>query len=100
KTSAHLVRLWARQEAARRDAAAPSGGGPADLAVRYRLVKPSAGAGVLETAQQYEEAGLTPGSPQEVPTIPEPSLVVLLVAAAALLALLARSRSRWRVVAC
>jgi len=99
KTSAHLVRLWARQEAARRDAAAPSGGGPADLAVRYGLVTPWSGAVVLETAQQYEEAGLTPGSPQEVPTIPEPSLVVLLVAAAALLALLARSRSRWRVVA-
>jgi hypothetical protein len=99
KTSAHLVRLWAREEVARRDAAAPNGGGPADLAVRYSLVTPWSGAVVLETAQQFEEAGLTPGSPQEVPTIPEPSMVVLLVAAAALLALVARSRSRWRAVA-
>ncbi len=98
KTSAHLVRLWAREEAARRGAAAPGGGGPADLAVRYRLVTPWSGAVVLETAQQYEEAGLTPGSLQEVPTIPEPSSVVLLLVTA-LLALGARSRSRWRIAA-
>jgi hypothetical protein len=99
KTSAHLVRLWAREEAERRAVMAPPERGPTDFAVRYSLVTPWSGAVVLETAQQYEAAGLTPGSPQEVPTIPEPSLVVLLVSAAALLALVARPRSRWRAAA-
>lgn len=98
KTSVHLVRLWAREEALRRAAVASPGRGPSDFAVRYSLVTPWSGAVVLETVREMEAEGLAPGIPQDVPTIPEPSLVVLLVVAVALLALMqrSRSRSRWR----
>ena len=99
KTSAHLVRLWARDEAVRLGVATQDARGPAALAVRYSLVTPWSGAVVLETLEEMQAEGLTPGVPGDVPTIPEPSLVVLLVVAAALLALAQRSRSRWRAAA-
>lgn len=43
-----------------------------DLALRYHLVTPVSGAVVLETSQQYDEAGLRPVEKGSVPTIPEP----------------------------
>ncbi|HXT51058.1 MAG TPA: PEP-CTERM sorting domain-containing protein [Thermoanaerobaculia bacterium] len=95
KTSVHLVKLWARGEAARLAGAADarSGGGAAsDVAVRYGLVTPWSGAVVLETQQQYEQAGLMPDAPDDVPTIPEPSTVVLLVVVATLLLIVAARR--------
>jgi hypothetical protein len=101
KTSAHLVRLWARDEARRLGVATGDDRGPAALAVRYSLVTPWSGAVVLETVEEMQAEGLNPGGPESVPTIPEPSLVVLLVVAAVLLALAQRSRSRakWRAAA-
>ena len=55
------------------------------LAARYQLVTPVSGAVVLETREQYEEAGLRPVEPGSVPTIPEPEIVLLLLVAGALL---------------
>lgn len=81
QTSDHLARLWANDEVARilsardeslKDAATA-------LAVRYQLVTPVSGAVVLESAAQYDAAGLKPVDPGTVPTIPEPEMVALLV---------------------
>lgn len=72
--SAHLVRLWAynevlkgyfSQSVTRLQEITP-------LAVRYQLVTPMSGAVVLETEQQYKDAGLTPVDPTTVPTMPSP----------------------------
>jgi len=96
KTSDHLVRLWARQETLRLAAAPGTLGQATELAAAYRLVTPVTGAVVLETAAQYEAAGLTPGSAANVPTIPEPetwALVALAFCAAAYAA--RRRRSGW-----
>lgn len=101
ETSAHLIRLWARAEADRLVASSRDRTAATALAVSYRLVTPLSGAVVLETASQYEEAGLQPASPQSVPTVPEPSTVALLVVVtlAALAAIARRRRPRWRAVA-
>lgn len=82
----HLAREWvARQTDA---GAAP------ELAARYQLVTQRSGAVVLETDAQYAASGLTPGDPQaspHIPTIPEPSSL-LLVMVAGTCALLPRQR--------
>jgi hypothetical protein len=73
RTSAHLARLWAFEEAGRT--------GDAALASRYRIVTPVTGSVVLETAQQYQAAGLSPAPPGSVPTIPEPETWALMLVA-------------------
>lgn len=87
QTSDHLARLWANDEVARiltaRDEKLNSAA--ITLAAQYQLVTPVTGAVVLETAQQYKDAGLTPVDPGTVPTIPEPEIVVLLIVVAAFL---------------
>jgi hypothetical protein len=87
ETSAHLARLWANDEVAR--LLAEPGKNMSEeavkLAARYQLVTPVSGAVVLETSEQYEQAGLRPVDPGSVPTIPEPEVVLLLVVAGALL---------------
>ncbi len=69
-----LSRLWAAQECAH--------GGPdaLKLAVAYHLVTPVSGAVVLESEEQERRAGLRPGEFDEIPVVPEPSVVVLLTA--------------------
>jgi hypothetical protein len=65
------------------------------LAALYQLVTPVSGAVVLETRQQYQEAGLTPVDPATVPAIPEPQTWQVLALGLALLmgrAKLARPR--------
>ncbi len=47
------------------------------LACRHQLVTPVSGAVVLETKQQYAQAGLEPVPSSTVPIIPEPSSVTL-----------------------
>jgi hypothetical protein len=95
KTSDHLARLWAADQVRALRAA----GNPADIemaiaiARRYHLVTPVTGAVVLETTQQYNDAGLDPLPQGTVPTIPEPE-VWLLLAAAALVLLVAAWRKR------
>jgi hypothetical protein len=87
QTSDHLARLWANDEVARiltaRDEKLNSAA--ITLAAQYQLVTPVTGAVVLESAQQYKDAGLTPVDPGTVPTIPEPEIVVLLIVVAAFL---------------
>lgn len=96
ETSNHLVRLWANDEVARllalrkdendREAQA--------IAARYQLVTPVSGAVVLETAEQYKDAGLRPVDPATVPTIPEPE-TYLLIAIVSLILLGLAIRQRW-----
>lgn len=94
KTSGHLARLWAaeqiRQLLAKGDE--PARQAATDMAMAYHLVTPVSGAVVLETAQQYDEAGLTPVDRGSVPTVPEPEEWMLMAAAAILLGWLARRR--------
>ena len=94
RTSDHLVRLWALE---RIGALARSSGErqvATDLAIRYRLVTPLSGAGVLQTAAEEKAAGLEPGDPHQVPSVPEPqTLALLVVAGAALFLVWRRSRS-------
>jgi hypothetical protein len=80
ETSAHLARLWANDEVTRILTARDESLNEAatTLAVRYQLVTPVSGAVVLETAEQYRDAGLQPVDAGTVPTIPEPEIVVLL----------------------
>jgi hypothetical protein len=40
---------------------------------------------VLETQQHFDEAGLTPVSPDSVPTVPEPETWMLIIVVALLL---------------
>jgi len=75
-----LVRLWAYGEVQK--LCASNYKGAHDEAVRlaaaYHLVTPRTGAVVLETAQQFQQAGLTPAAPGQVPTIPEPETWALI----------------------
>ena len=80
KSSRHLARLWAEDEISRlvdrnhREEAAKMG-------ARYQLVTPVTGAVVLETQQQFEEAGLKPVAAETVPSVPEPGTLALLAVA-------------------
>ncbi len=80
KTSDHIARLWAADLVG----AAAQAGKPAQreaatlLAQRYQLVTPLSGAVVLETRQQYTDAGLEPVAAGTVPTIPEPETWMLM----------------------
>lgn len=87
RTSGHLARLWALDEIRRllssgrqdeRDAAL-------ELSVAHRLVTPVSGAVVLETDQQYRDAGLEtpPSNGAGVPVIPEPETWALILLSAA-----------------
>ncbi len=79
ETSAHLVRLWAKDEVERRLAGkSPEDEKAAlDLAVKYQLVTSVSGAVVLETQAQYDQFGLRPVDANTVPTIPEPEEYLL-----------------------
>ena len=85
RTSDHLARLWAADEI---DALTPAHRDTAvELATRYRLVTPVSGAVVLETAAQYEEAGLDPGGSPSLgsPSVPEPETWAMLLLCAGIL---------------
>ncbi len=101
KTSDHLVRLWAHE----RVLGLTDSRNQADfqkavqIAAQYRLVTPVTGAVVLETQQQYSNAGLTPATPGEVPTVPEPETWALIaVALLSILFAVHRRRGRCQVV--
>jgi hypothetical protein len=88
----HLVRLWANEEirrlaASRRDEDRQQA---LTLATTYQLVTPVSGAVVLETSQQYQEAGLEPVPASSVPSVPEPEFWMLLAVGAILFVILLR----------
>jgi Vault protein inter-alpha-trypsin domain len=87
-TSDHLVRLWANDEVARLllSRGARHRENAVELAQQYQLVTPVSGAVVLETRQQYDEAGLEPVASGSVPSIPEPETWALLAVVALILA--------------
>ncbi len=95
-TSDHLVRLWAKDEVMNMLAQ----GKPVvreeatRLALRHHLVTPVSGAVVLETAQQFRDAGLEPVPASSLPTVPEPEFWALAVLAAGFLIVLWRRRPR------
>lgn len=88
ETSRHLGRLWARDEILMALGRLPVV--PRDrlveLAAAWQLVTPLSGAVVLETKEQYDEAGLKAVDAATVPTIPEPGILAMIAVAAALLA--------------
>jgi hypothetical protein len=88
QTSNHLARLWAYDEVLKRltDKGKMGIDEAIQLAVNYQLVTPVTGAVVLETQQQYQQAGLEPVQPGTVPTIPEPETWALIVVVAVVLA--------------
>lgn len=99
KTSDHLARLWAADQVQRllengdQKADDKARQAATDLALRYHLVTPLSGAVVLETARQYEDAGLSPVDKGSVPTVPEPEEWLLIAAVLVLLLWMARRRS-------
>lgn len=77
ESSRHLARLWANDEVTRL-IAADQRTNAVELAGKYQLVTLVSGAVVLETKQQFEQAGLEPVNPESVPTVPEPGTVFLI----------------------
>ena len=69
------------------------------LASEHRLVTPVSGAVVLETQQQYQEAGLSPTSQTGVPTVPEPEEWALIILSALAFLWLMRQRQLGGVIA-
>lgn len=94
RTSQHLVRLWAANEVAAYSEDPARKVAAISLATRYQLVTPVSGAVVLETREQYKDAGLEPVPPGSVPTIPEPETWAMIVVAALMLAWHRRFRSQ------
>jgi hypothetical protein len=86
QTDDHLVRLYALDQirAALTDNK-PGNDEALRLALKHHLVTPISGAVVLETQQQYDEADLKPVDSQNVPNVPEPGVVTLMIFAALLL---------------
>lgn len=82
QTSDHLARLWAHDEVQRLlYSERASRQSVIELAHGYQLVTPVTGAVVLETQQQYDQAGLTPVPEGTVPSIPEPEEWALIMIA-------------------
>jgi hypothetical protein len=79
--SFHVARLWAYDEILRLAGSrtVADRGQALKLAGAYQLVTPVSGAVVLETQQQFDEAGLNPVSPDSVPTVPEPETWMLII---------------------
>lgn len=94
-TAGHVTRLWAAGEAGRlmgeRQWPAAT-----ELAARHQLVTAASGAVVLETQDQYTQAGLRPVDPASVPVVPEPDTVLLWILGGAVLGWAERRRSRRR----
>ena len=90
ESSKHLARLWAYDEVLRL-IAAKKPEAAVQLAGLYQLVTPVSGAVVLETKQQFDQAGLQAVDPQSVPTVPEPGIIALIV-----LGLVMGALIRWR----
>jgi hypothetical protein len=98
ETSKHLARLWASGEITSllQVGDIKSSDAAMKLASSYQLVTPLTGAVVLETQEQYQQAGLEPVKSGTVPTIPEPEEWLLILSALLVLSwVLFRRRFRW-----
>lgn len=94
RTSQHLARLWAASEVSAMSGDPARGAAAVALATRYQLVTPVSGAVVLESREQYKDAGLEPVPPGSVPTIPEPETWAMIVVAMLMLLWHRRSRTQ------
>jgi hypothetical protein len=84
RVSTHLADLWARDEVARELSKIDQTDKALKTAVNYRVVTPISGAVVLQTDQDYVNAGLDPNqATDQVPTVPEPEFWLLLIVVAA-----------------
>jgi len=93
ETSKHLTRLWAVQEIHRGLVDGMDWEDLVPIAERYRVVSLVSGAVVLETNNQYVQAGL--GVPEKLPQTATPALLLLLIGPLLLIAgLLVRYRIR------
>lgn len=99
KAGADLVRLYALDQI-RADLAdgKPGNDAAVSLAMKHHLVTPVSGAVVLETQQQYNEAGLEPVDSNDVPNVPEPGVLALFIFAALLVFFGRRMIRRIRLV--
>ncbi|MHB0935270.1 MAG: VIT domain-containing protein [Armatimonadota bacterium] len=88
ETSKHLARLWAHSQAMAFYAQHTPKQTEMAIAVarQYQIVTPVTGAVVLETQQQYRDAGLEPVSAGTVPSVPEPEFWLLLAVGFVMLA--------------
>lgn len=98
EASDHVSRLWANDEVSRHvgedtDSSIDAG---VSLASKYQLVTSVTGAVVLETKQQFAEAGLEPVDANSVPTIPEPETYALIAVLLAVLIWAYKRRLRWQ----
>ena len=77
---------------------AEDGAWAGQMAATYQLVTPVSGAVVLESQEQYDEAGLKPVSPTASPrVVPEPGTWALLALGALVMFLARLSRERRRL---
>jgi hypothetical protein len=93
EASKHVARLWAFDEVLRLIAQRQTEAA-VRLAALYQLVTPVSGAVVLETQQQFQQAGLKPVDAQAVPTVPEPGPMLLLALAAGVAFAVRKRRNR------
>ena len=93
QTSLHLAKLWAYDQVMNLFVEEGRSHGKRvgnrqealDLVARYGIVSPISGAVVLETKEQYDEAGLSDSPSHNIPTIPEPEMWLLLLVIGAVL---------------
>ena len=95
ESNLHLARLWALDEvnrllgSHRREEAVK-------LAALYQLVTEVSGAVVLETGEQYRQAGLEPVNVNSVPSVPEPGTWALMLLGGAVILYYQRRRKPGR----
>ncbi|MBN2686012.1 MAG: PEP-CTERM sorting domain-containing protein [Pontiellaceae bacterium] len=93
----HLIRLWANDKINRiLSDNNPDNREAIELATEHHLVTPISGAVVLESQEQYEENDLQPVDVANVPSIPEPGTLILLIFALLLLFYGRRIRAHFR----
>jgi hypothetical protein len=95
ETSLALVRLWAWDKVLQllRTEGNLGHDQAIALATNYRIVTPVSAAVVLETMEQYQVAGLTPGPPGNLSAVPEPGTFLLVITGVAVLTWFYRSHA-------